>query len=113
MGIVANTTTHPALVLRHAVDTITTELVRAPITPTYLTVGTYSSGTKVDVHVASREDFDAAVALFGLGELWEYGGDEEDRPRRIVGSAKFMGVYVTVSAPAFPAVVADCDSVEA
>ena len=54
MGIVANTTTHPALVLRHAVDTITTELVRAPITPTYLTVGTYSSGTKVDGGMAPR-----------------------------------------------------------
>src|SRR5690242_15664891 len=111
MSIVANTTTHPALVLRNAVDTITTELVRAPITPKYLTVGNYTHGTKVDVHFDTREDFDVAVALFGLGDLWEYGGDEEDSPRRIVGSAKFMGVHVTMSAPAFPAVVADCDSV--
>ena len=100
-------TTHPAIVLRHAVETITTELVRADVAPSSMQVGQGAGhGPSVMVMLGSRRDFDAAVSLFGLDAISEY---EHDDKARVVGSGRFLGLFVTASAPAFPSVVADCD----
>jgi hypothetical protein len=89
------------------VDAITTELVRADIAPSSMQVGQGAGyGPSVNVMLGSREDFDAAVSLFGIDAISDY---EHDDNARVVGSGRFLGMFVTASAPAFPAVVADCD----
>ena len=109
MSTVAIATTHPALVLRNAVDAITTELVRANVAPASISV---SPSTHFDVSVnlllRSRGDFDSAATLFNLDLVGEY----EDGDRlRVTGSGRFMGMFVSAGAPAADETIpADCDA---
>jgi hypothetical protein len=111
MSTVATTTTHAALVLRNAVDAVTTELVRANVAPDSISVSQAADGTTftaaVSMQIRSREEFDSAVSLFGLDQVFEFDCNDD---RRVAGHGRFMGLFVSASAPAFPAVVADCDA---
>ena len=102
MSTVATRTTHPALVLRNAVDAITTEFVRADVAP-------YSISTQMDrrttrpplvsLSLVSRRDFDSACSLFNLDSVSTYAdGDDE---ARVCGSGRFLGMFVTAAAPAY------------
>jgi len=103
-------TRHPAILARDAMNAVTTELVHADIAPTYFSVG-FPGGERVwlGMNLDTRADFDAVATLFGFGSLREYDG--HDGVRMVRGDAMYLGVRVDASAPAFPAVVADCDSV--
>jgi len=111
MSTVATTTTHPALVLRHAVDTITTELVRADIAPTSLSITPHSSGAvTVSIQLGSRADFDSAASLFGPVE-WSHNYDGSNGERRaLFYVASFMGITIQGGAPASDMIPADCES---
>ena len=92
-------TRHPALVLRNAMDTITTELVRADIAPSYMTVSQgVGHGPSVTMALESRADFDSAVSLFGFDLL---GFHEHNGRGRITGSGRFLGMYVSAGGPAY------------
>jgi len=113
MSTVATAMTHPALVLRNAVDAITTELVRADVAPASISVQpSRSSGEpSVSLQLTSRAAFDSARTLFALDLVSTYEADDGDV--RICGSGRFLGMFVSAGAPATDETIpADCYSAE-
>ena len=112
MSTVATTATHPALVLRHAVDAITTELVRADVAPHSISTQQDRLGRPplVSLSLTSRRDFDSACTLFGLDSTSAY--EDADGESRICGSGHFLGMFVSAGAPASDEIPADCYSAE-
>jgi hypothetical protein len=92
------TTTHPAVAIRHAVEAVTTELVRADIEPGALFVygirEPFRMAPSVSLNLGSRADFDACASLLSFGETRTYGD-----PRRIQAEGQILGYSVSATAP--------------